>query len=34
MPDDEVLTPSFGIQNGEAAAKTMSIDYILAAKER
>jgi len=34
LPDDEVLTISFGIQNGEAAAKTMSIDYILAAKER
>lgn len=34
LPDDEVLTVSFAIQNGEAAAKTMSIDYILAAKER
>lgn len=34
LPDDEVLTISFGIQNGEAAAKTMSVDYILAAKER
>lgn len=34
LPDDEVLTVSFGIQNGEAAAKTMSIDYILAVKER
>lgn len=34
MPDDEVLTISFGIQNGEAVAKTMSLDYILAAKER
>ena len=34
MPDDEELTISFGIQNGEAAAKTMTIDYILAAKER
>lgn len=34
LPDDEELTISFGIQNGEAAAKTMSIDYILAAKER
>lgn len=34
LPDDEVLTVSFGIQNGEAAAKTMSVDYILAAKER
>ena len=34
LPDDEVLTLSFGIQNGEAVAKTMSVDYILAAKER
>lgn len=34
LPDDEVLTISFGIQNGEAAAKTMSVDYILAVKER
>jgi hypothetical protein len=33
LPDTE-LTISFGIQNGEAAAKTMSVDYILAAKER
>jgi len=34
LPDDEVLTVSFGLQNGEAVAKTMTIDYILAAKER
>ena len=34
LPDDEELTISFGVQNGEAAAKTMSVDYILAAKER
>lgn len=34
LPDDEALTISFGIQNGEAVAKTMSIDYIFAAKER
>lgn len=34
LPDDEALTISFGIQNGEAAAKTMSIDYVLAVKER
>jgi len=33
LPDTE-LTVSFGIQNGEAVAKTMSIDYILAAKQR
>ena len=32
--DDEELTVSFGIQNGEAAAKTMTIDYILASVER
>ncbi len=34
LPDDEELTVSFGIQNGEAVAKTMSVDYIFAAKER
>jgi hypothetical protein len=34
LPNDEELTISFGIQNGEAVAKTMSIDYIFAAKER
>lgn len=34
LPDDEVLTISFGIQNGAAAAKSMSVDYIFAAKER
>lgn len=34
LPDDEDLTVSFGIQNGEAASKTMTVDYILAAKER
>lgn len=34
LPDDEALTISFGIQNGEAVAKTMSVDYIFAAKER
>lgn len=33
LPDTE-LTVSFGIQNGEAVAKTMSLDYIFAAKER
>jgi hypothetical protein len=33
LPDTE-LTISFGIQNGEAVAKTMSVDYIFAAKER
>jgi hypothetical protein len=34
LPDDEELTVSFGIQNGEGVAKTMSLDYIFAAKER
>ncbi len=34
LPDDEVLTVSFGIQNGAAAAKVMTVDYIFAAKER
>ncbi len=33
LPDTE-LTVSFGIQNGEAVAKTMSVDYIFAALER
>ena len=28
------LTVSFGVRNGEAAAKSMSIDYIFVAKER
>jgi hypothetical protein len=34
LPNDEELTVSFAIQNGEAVAKTMSVDYILVAKER
>lgn len=34
LPDDEALTVSFGIQNGEAVAKTMTLDYIMASKER
>jgi len=34
LPDDEVLTISYGIQNGEAVAKTMTLDYIFAAQER
>lgn len=33
-PDDEVLTISFGIQNGEAVAKTMTVDYVKAAQDR
>ena len=34
LPDDEELTVSFGIQNGAAAAKTMTIDYINVICER
>lgn len=34
LPDDEVLTVSFGLQNGEAVAKTMTLDYIFVAKAR
>ena len=34
LPDDENLTISFGIQNGEAVAKTMTVDYVMVAKER
>ncbi len=34
LPDDEELTISFGIQNGEASAQTMTIDYVVAAVER
>ena len=33
-PDDEELTVSFGIQNGAAAAKVLTVDYISAMKER
>lgn len=33
LPDAN-LAVSFGIQNGAAAAKTMTVDYVLAAKER
>lgn len=32
--DDEELTVTFGLQNGEAVAKTMTLDWILAAKSR
>lgn len=31
---DTTCTVSFALQNGEAAAKTMTVDYIYAAKER
>lgn len=33
LPDTE-LTVSFGIQNGEAVAKTMTVDFILASESR
>lgn len=31
---DATLALAFGVQNGEAVAKTMTVDYIFAAKER
>jgi hypothetical protein len=31
---DTLLNVSFGVQNGEAVAKTMTLDYIFAAQER
>jgi hypothetical protein len=34
LPDDEELTVTFGIQNGAVAANVLSIDYIMACKER
>jgi|TARA_E500000318_G_scaffold105880_1_gene113273 hypothetical protein len=34
LPDNEELTVSFGIQNGEAAAKVMTIDYVNVMVER
>lgn len=34
VPDDEDLTVSFGIQNGAAAAKTLTVDWIHAVVER
>lgn len=34
VPDDEELTVSFGIQNGEAVAKILSVDYIDVVAER
>lgn len=32
--NDEELTPTFSIQNGEAVAKVMAVDYVLAVQER
>lgn len=34
LPDDEALAVGFFLQNGEAAAKTATIDYLFASKER
>jgi len=34
LPDDVLLTPSFAVQNGAAAAVTLLLDYIFAAYER
>lgn len=34
LPDDEDLTVSFGVQNGDATARNMKVDYIFVAKER
>jgi hypothetical protein len=34
LPTTPTLTISHGVQNGEAVAKTMSVDYIFVAKER
>ena len=34
FPDDEALTVTMSYRNGAANAKTMTIDYVMAAKER
>jgi len=34
VPDDEELTLTFGLQNGEAVAKTMTVDWVRAFVER
>lgn len=34
LPDDEELTVTIAVQNGEAAAKTLTVDYVFVAKER
>lgn len=34
LVDDEELTISFGVQNGEAVAKSLSLDYIFASSQR
>lgn len=34
FPDTVAVAPAFGIRNGEAVAKTMTVDYVLFAKQR
>ena len=34
LPDDEEMTVVFGIQNGESAASTMTVEYIMGNKNR
>ena len=34
IPDDVTLSPTMRIKNGEAVAKTLSVDYIFVAKKR
>ncbi len=34
VPNDEELTISFGLKNGEAVAKTMTVDYVFCSKSR
>jgi hypothetical protein len=34
LPDDEDMTVTIALQNGEAVAKTMTVDYVFVAKER
>jgi len=34
IPDDEEVTPTIHLQNGEAVAKTLTVDYIKAYQER
>ena len=34
VPDDEELTVSFGLQNGEAVANVLSLDYVMCWKTR
>lgn len=34
FPDDEELTVSLAVQNGDGNARTLTIDYVFAAKER